>query len=429
MIVLQDAAIPRAAAISSDARSPDDRSPAVKDFAAILTDAASEEIKSDWSDSRIETPPHGGAIEVFAPVPLQSIIFFGEGQPAAATSGAVRALANATSEVPSTLASRDAPASLITLGSLPQVEAASMHSEAPLAGRVATAIKPGASQSPDQPQHARNQTAESAGLSLRTSDSIPGELQAISTELSQRLIDPRDDDTSDGSQGAGLNRLPAAEGKFGQTVINTADTRSIDIGAPELAKSTMHVEPVFMPASSISSDPSTTAQLASASAVQPALAAAQSQLSQNPGLTNTGSVMVASPAALPDTVARLVRDTDADRITIQLDPPELGRVLIDFKFDGNTLQHVSIMAETPEAVRQLRTLHAELVDALGREGFGEASMSFDERPPSGFAVAGEGPDLPRELETRALLMISPLAALKPQSRHHLSDDGRLDIRL
>ncbi len=67
-----------------------------------------------------------------------------------------------------------------------------------------------------------------------------------------------------------------------------------------------------------------------------------------------------------------------NRVIVQLDPPELGRISIDYKFDSQGLQHVTITGESPEAMRQLRLMHFELVNALEKQGLSSQNMSFQQ---------------------------------------------------
>lgn len=147
-------------------------------------------------------------------------------------------------------------------------------------------------------------------------------------------------------------------------------------------------------------------------------------------LIPTHAVLIASPAQLPDIVARATTDGRDDRITVQLDPPELGRISIDFKFDGQGLQHVTITAESPEAMRQLRQMHFELVQALERNGLSGQNMSFQHQNPQqneGWGqqakLAGARPDAPA-LTGSGLIM----AADNTPNRQSAAS-GRLDIRL
>lgn len=148
-------------------------------------------------------------------------------------------------------------------------------------------------------------------------------------------------------------------------------------------------------------------------------------------LTPTHAVLIAAPAHLPDILARATRDGGQDdRITVQLDPPELGRISIDFKFDGQGLQHVTITAESPEAMRQLRQMHFELVQALERNGLSGQDMSFQHQNPQrneGWGqqvkLGGSRPDTP------ALTGSNLIMAADNTPNRQSASSGRLDIRL
>lgn len=86
------------------------------------------------------------------------------------------------------------------------------------------------------------------------------------------------------------------------------------------------------------------------------------------------------PAVLADAIPTV--DPENDRVVVQLDPPELGRVTIDFKFDGQVLQGVTITGESPEALRQLRQMHFELIQALEQNGLANGSLEFRQQASS-----------------------------------------------
>lgn len=111
-------------------------------------------------------------------------------------------------------------------------------------------------------------------------------------------------------------------------------------------------------------------------AAAPATPQAAAPVAVPAAMTPAHGIITASPAHVVDIVAQSAEDGQSDRIVIQLDPPELGRVSIDFKFDAQGLQHVTITGETPEAMRQLRMMHADLVQALERQGLGSQGMTF-----------------------------------------------------
>lgn len=89
--------------------------------------------------------------------------------------------------------------------------------------------------------------------------------------------------------------------------------------------------------------------------------------------------MVAAPEEIADIVAsKLAGSERPDRVLVQLDPPELGRVSIEFKFDAQGLQHVSVTGNTPEAMKQLRLMHFDLVQSLEQNGLTARDMTFSQ---------------------------------------------------
>ena len=100
-----------------------------------------------------------------------------------------------------------------------------------------------------------------------------------------------------------------------------------------------------------------------------------------PVMAPTNALVVATPAEVVDILSDSVASPDEKKnhVHIQLDPPELGRVSLDFKFDTHGLQHVTIVGETPEAMRQLRLMHFELVNALERQGLSSENMSYQQQ--------------------------------------------------
>lgn len=97
-------------------------------------------------------------------------------------------------------------------------------------------------------------------------------------------------------------------------------------------------------------------------------------------LTQTQALITATPAQIVDVISDSVAAPEdrKSRVIVQLDPPELGRISIDYKFDAQGLQHVTITGESPEAMRQLRLMHFELVNALEKQGLSSQNMSFQQ---------------------------------------------------
>lgn len=110
------------------------------------------------------------------------------------------------------------------------------------------------------------------------------------------------------------------------------------------------------------------------------------------GLTPTAPSI---PLAAPNEISAIILNSlkngaePREQLIVQLDPPELGRVAIDFKFDAQGLQQITVTSENPEALRRLRELHFELTEALKEHGLSEQNLSFrqqaDDHSPSGWA--------------------------------------------
>ena len=179
--------------------------------------------------------------------------------------------------------------------------------------------------------------------------------------------------------------------------------------------------------------PSTQGAPALAAAASPPAAIQSSSISvaAPPVMAPANAILVASPADITSIVSNAADNGDADRIVIQLDPPELGRVSIDFKFDANGLQHVTVTGESREAMRQLRLMHFELTQALERHGITSQNMSFQQQQqnaqqsptPNPFARQGNLSD------AGGATALEPMTAHNNQTSPRMLPGGRLDMKL
>lgn len=100
------------------------------------------------------------------------------------------------------------------------------------------------------------------------------------------------------------------------------------------------------------------------------------------GLAPTApSIPLATPNELTGVILNAINNgiDPQEQLVVQLDPPELGRVMIDFKFDAQGLQQIIVTTENPEALKRLREMHFELTQALRDHGLAEQNMSFREQ--------------------------------------------------
>ncbi|HAE25981.1 MULTISPECIES: flagellar hook-length control protein FliK [Hyphomonas] len=201
-------------------------------------------------------------------------------------------------------------------------------------------------------------------------------------------------------------------------------------GSPEVSSDTGKTGTIGQTAPAPEGSPQLAASALGASpAPQPASQPVQSPVQMTP----TNAVVTASPAETVKIITDAVGSPDdtPDRITVQLDPPELGRVSIDFKFDAHGIQHVTVTGESPEAMRQLRLMHFELTQALERSGLSSQNMTFQQQqsghqqshtPASGRLFENIGPATDPTLLTSATLTADSIRPARSAS-------GGLDIRL
>ncbi|MBL4878701.1 MAG: flagellar hook-length control protein FliK, partial [Hyphomonas sp.] len=89
---------------------------------------------------------------------------------------------------------------------------------------------------------------------------------------------------------------------------------------------------------------------------------------------------VAVPADIASIISQeLSSDRQTNHVRVQLDPPELGRVSLEFKFDSHGLQHVVVTADSADAIRRIRAFHPDLVSVLDEHGLSSQDMTFREQ--------------------------------------------------
>lgn len=142
-------------------------------------------------------------------------------------------------------------------------------------------------------------------------------------------------------------------------------TRSLEAHLPSTAK--------LDPSHTLAAPPGTNATTPQLAA--PARAALPSPAPQPPAVS-----MSALMTIIPDAIDG--SDQPSDRLVVQLDPPELGRISIDFSFNAQGLQTVTIYAENSDALRQLRAMHADLVASLERNGIPTKDLEYRHENPS-----------------------------------------------
>ena len=149
---------------------------------------------------------------------------------------------------------------------------------------------------------------------------------------------------------------------------------------------------------------------------------------QRPLLTLSPQAPQQSAEALAQII--LSQSGRQDRIAVQLDPPELGRINMEFIFDGRGLQNVHVIADSPE-MQQFLKRHGHLLgQILSDSGLPEASISFDNR---------RGQENPQPAPASRFIGVGLQASDEPMAaglldtqilptRTRLSVTERLDIR-
>lgn len=190
-------------------------------------------------------------------------------------------------------------------------------------------------------------------------------------------------------------------------------------GEPLASGDTGSVSASGAPAISVPGAAPVAVQAASVSAPVPAV------------MAPANAILVAAPADVAGIVSSAADNGETDQIVIQLDPPELGRVSIDFKFDSNGLQHVTVTGETPDALRQLRLMHYELTQALERHGLGSQNMTFQQQHQNAQHAPAPNPFARQGLlsDAGAAATLDPLIANTPQTSPRTMPGGRLDMKL
>lgn len=184
--------------------------------------------------------------------------------------------------------------------------------------------------------------------------------------------------------------VPRAEPSRAEQSVSISPVAQTASNAPEIAQTgiAQDTQPAALSqgladqaAPSTDSGPTTTAPplVAATSSSAPTAPAAP----LTPVQTAPGTVPIVAPQEIVNIVNERLNTGNADdrQIVVQLDPPELGRVSIDFKFDAIGLQSVIVTGESPEAVKQLRTLHYELVNALEQQGLSSDDLVYQQSTP------------------------------------------------
>lgn len=141
------------------------------------------------------------------------------------------------------------------------------------------------------------------------------------------------------------------------------------------------------------------------------------------------------PMAAPNEISSIILNAlknggePQEQLIVQLDPPELGRVAIDFKFDAQGIQQITVTSENPEALRRLRELHFELTEALKDHGLSEQNLSFRQEADDQSQPAWQMPELSRSGDVFSSNEDPQGQTPLPRSNSAYTQPDRLDLTL
>lgn len=114
-------------------------------------------------------------------------------------------------------------------------------------------------------------------------------------------------------------------------------------------------------------------------------------------------------------------------VSIRLDPPELGRVYIDFIFEADRPVIVVIKAETPEADFQLRERAEPFLNLLREQGLDDITLQFSMSDENTFSEHHKSV-FPAEEDEASFIPLN-LTSMEAQTKRKSASLSNLDIRL
>ncbi len=113
--------------------------------------------------------------------------------------------------------------------------------------------------------------------------------------------------------------------------------------------------------------------------------------------TSVGSSAISNAIVTTVADAILTAKETPKGVMVQLDPPEMGRVYIDFLFDADSRVTVVVKAENPESYNILRERSQEFMQMLNENGFSNVDLSFERQSADGEARSDQDNSQSREL--------------------------------
>lgn len=113
--------------------------------------------------------------------------------------------------------------------------------------------------------------------------------------------------------------------------------------------------------------------------------AAPTVFSGTTSVINTTSVTTTVPPAVQNAIISTVSDAiltakeTPKGVMVQLDPPEMGRVYIDFMFDADNRVNVVVKADNIDSFNILKERSQDFLQMLGDNGFSNIDLSFEQQ--------------------------------------------------
>ena len=212
---------------------------------------------------------------------------------------------------------------------------------------------------------------------------------------------------------------------------DTADLRTTDVKLPQpqtTADTASAIDKVL--ATGLGRD-------APALVTEPLISFAQATQTSGPAMATAGltptapAVQIAAPTDITSIILNAVKNgvEPQEQLVVQLDPPELGRVMIDFKFDAQGVQQITVTSENPEALKRLRELHFELAEALKDHGLSEKNMSFRQQSEGQSQPRWQMPELAGSNAPQPTADEAQIITQAARSNARLTHPDRLDLTL
>lgn len=261
-----------------------------------------------------------------------------------------------------------------------------------------------------------NATAAQAQGALQASLSTPGTTQGLELVIPTQT----EDETNIIIEAETLETLDAIDADL------ELNPRIQEQAGPSRADANLALNPQLQ-TTSLATPTDTSSNLTPLTTVSPTL-------STSPITVTSSPVQIIPPQTVQQIAAELnIVKPDQDRIILRLDPPEMGRIAVDFKFDGDRAVIATLSAELTDTGSQLRRHADQLMQALRDAGFEDVSLEFSQD-----GDVDSQTDADESTQTKTILMNTETETgthqyqaetLQPQAMYMAQADAPLDLKL